>query len=301
MKHIHGYPKVYALGHPAIAELLDGQVVVEEKIDGSQFSFAVLDGELSLRSKGQDMHPDAPEKMFDLAVASVLKRVDELQPGYIYRAEYLRSPKHNTLAYEEAPEDYLLIFDIERADNDFLNWHEKRDEAERIGLACVPRFQVAPDSMEALTALLETESCLGGPKVEGVVIKNYGRFGKDGKILAGKFVSEQFKETHKVEWKKSNPTQGDVVQNLISSLRTDARFHKAVQHLRDRGELEEADRDIGKLIKEVHRDVDEECAAEIADALLRWALPKIKRGVAGGVAEWYKRQLAERQFAGRDA
>lgn len=89
MKHIHSYPKVYSLGHPAIAELLDGPAVVEEKVDGSQFTFGIIDGELTLRSKGQDIHPDAPEKMFSLAVQSVQERLGHLTPGYIYRTEFL--------------------------------------------------------------------------------------------------------------------------------------------------------------------------------------------------------------------
>jgi ATP-dependent RNA circularization protein (DNA/RNA ligase family) len=38
---ILSYPSIYALGHRAIRELFDGPVVVEEKIDGSQFSFGV--------------------------------------------------------------------------------------------------------------------------------------------------------------------------------------------------------------------------------------------------------------------
>lgn len=297
MRHIHSYPKVYSLGHPAIADLLDGPVVVEEKVDGSQFTFAVLDGELCLRSKGQDIHPDAPEAMFVKAVESVREREDALEPGFIYRAEFLQNPKHHTLAYEAVPEGHLLVFDIERAENDFLAWHEKRDETERIGLACSPRFAVDVSSMAALDEVLESESCLGGCLMEGVVIKNYARFGRDKKILAGKYVSERFKETHKTEWKQQNPAAGDVVQTLIEAHRTEARWEKAVQHLAERGDLEGADRDIGMLIKEVHRDIDEECREEIAAALVKWALPKVKRGAAGGLPEWYKRRLAERQFA----
>ncbi len=37
----HSYPKIYGLGHKAITELLSDNVMVEEKIDGSQFSFGI--------------------------------------------------------------------------------------------------------------------------------------------------------------------------------------------------------------------------------------------------------------------
>ena len=53
------------MGHKAIAELLKGPVYVEEKVDGSQFSFGVDEnGEIRVRSKGCELVLDAPEKMF---------------------------------------------------------------------------------------------------------------------------------------------------------------------------------------------------------------------------------------------
>ena len=37
MEKINGYPSVMQLGHKMIAEIFSGPVLVEEKIDGSQF------------------------------------------------------------------------------------------------------------------------------------------------------------------------------------------------------------------------------------------------------------------------
>ena len=57
---IRSYPKVFNLGHAAMADLLGGNVVVQEKVDGSQFSFARTDsGQLLFRSKGAEIHPEA--------------------------------------------------------------------------------------------------------------------------------------------------------------------------------------------------------------------------------------------------
>lgn len=56
----HSYPKVYALGHRALAELLLDEVLVEEKIDGSQFSFGRFGGDLKARSKGCQLNVDYP-------------------------------------------------------------------------------------------------------------------------------------------------------------------------------------------------------------------------------------------------
>jgi hypothetical protein len=39
MSSWHSYSSIYALGHKALAELFMEPVLIEEKVDGSQFSF----------------------------------------------------------------------------------------------------------------------------------------------------------------------------------------------------------------------------------------------------------------------
>ena len=55
--------------------------------------------------------------------------------------------------------------------------------------------------------------------------------------------------------------------------------------------------DIGKLIVEVGADIEKECAEEIAEVLFKWAWPQVRRGSTAGLAEWYKSELLEKQFA----
>ena len=64
MNSWHSYPSVYNLGHRALEPLLAHPLNIEEKVDGSQFSFGRFDGVLRVRSKGQELIIDAPEKMF---------------------------------------------------------------------------------------------------------------------------------------------------------------------------------------------------------------------------------------------
>lgn len=291
----HSYPSIYALGHRAIAELFLDEVLIEEKVDGSQFSFGRFDGELKCRSKGQQLHVNAPEKMFEVAVETAA--VLDLKDGWTYRAEYLQKPKHNSLAYSRAPERNLIIFDINSGHEQYLTYEEKKSEAQRIGLEIVPIIkQSKVETPSELLELLERESILGGQKIEGIVIKNYNRFGIDKKVLMGKYVSEAFKEVHSKEWKNSNPTKHDIIQSLILRLKTTARWSKAVQHLKERGELTETPQDIGLLLKEVHADIRKECSEEIRDALFNYAISHILRGTTAGLPEWYKKELMEKQF-----
>ena len=91
---MHSFPKVYAVGHRAIAELFLGDVLVEEKVDGSQFSFCLSDSGLEFRSRGAVVYAENAG-MFSLAVEAVKSIADLLHPGWTYRAEYLMKPKHN--------------------------------------------------------------------------------------------------------------------------------------------------------------------------------------------------------------
>lgn len=297
---LHSYPSLFNLGHKAIQFLLDVPVIVEEKIDGSQISFGVgTDGELRIRSRGAQIYLDAPNAMFAKAVEVIRPLASRLTPGSTFRGEYLAKPKHNTLAYNRTPKNYIIIFDIERTHGDFLGPVEKAATAEALGFETVPHlFQGKVNSADELRAFLERESILGGQKIEGVVIKpaSYDLYGTDKHVLMGKFVSEAFKEIHGGEWRKSNPTSGDVLQEIIAKFTTPSRWNKAVQHLKEAGQLEDSPRDIGKLIKEVPMDVLKECREEIAAELWAAFWPKIQRGLTAGLPQWYKEELLKLQF-----
>lgn len=300
MSSWHSYPSIFALGHRALENLFANPVLVEEKVDGSQFSFGKFCGELKVRSKGKEMLPDVPEKMFAEAVHVVTSL--DLRDGWTYRGEYLQKPKHNSISYSRVPQNHIILFDINTDQERYLSHEEKAAEAVRIGLQVVPvMFFGMVDNPAMVQAFLERESILGGSKIEGVVLKNYSQFGGDKKVLMGKYVSEAFKEVHKKEWGESNPKQGDIVIRLIAMLKTDARWGKAVQHLAESGKLENSPRDIGKLFIEVKEDIKKECKDEIKDTLYSWAIDAILRGSCGGLPEWYKGRLLESQFKDEEA
>jgi hypothetical protein len=290
------YAKIYALGHSAIAELFFDEVVVQEKVDGSQFSFGVVDGELHARSKGAVVNVDAPDGMFAKAVETITK-LSGLPEGVVFRGEYLQRPKHNTLAYDRVPRGHIVLFDVSRAGEHYTQPDGVREWGERLGLEAVPTFRVAKlSSFTDVEHLMENVSMLGGQKVEGLVFKNYHRFGIDGRVLMGKHVSERFKEVHRDDWRQRQLAGGDIKQELCHMYRTEARWDKAVQHLRDRGELTGTPKDIGALLKEVQLDIEAECADEIKDRLWKWIRKDVLRSSGFGLPEWYKQRLAVGQF-----
>lgn len=291
------YPKIWNFGHPQAKDLLLDDVVVQEKVDGSQFSFGVIDGVLRVRSKGAEIVVDAPPAMFKRAVETVKRLEPTLLPGCTYRGEVLDKPKHNALAYDRTPKDHIILFDITVGHEEYAAHFDVMAEGQRLGLEVVPTlFFGKITSPEFLRSFLDTTSVLGGQKIEGVVVKNYHRHGIDGKQMMGKFVSEAFKEIHSNEWKKENPSQGDVLATLIDAFRSPARWQKAVVHMEEQGKLTYSPKDIGPLIHEVQKDTLEEGREEIIEALLKWVLPHVKRTCVAGLPEWYKQRLLERQF-----
>jgi RNA ligase len=295
MGHINSYPSVMQIGHKMIADIFKSPVLVEEKIDGSQFSFGIIDGELSCHSKGKQQLIDAPDDMFQKAV-NVIKTLP-LQKGWMYRGEFLAKPKHNTLSYARTPKNNIILFDINSGLEEYLSPRDKLLEAERIGLECVPKmFEGLVEDFEMFKSFLDKESTLGGCKVEGVVVKNYSIFTSEKKAAMGKYVSEDFKEKHDGDWKGRNLNKSDLEFLLIEEYKTEARWRKALEHLRDDGKLEGSPRDIALFMKEVPVDILKECEQEIKDKLFKHFWPKISRGVIRGLPEWYKDYLAKGAF-----
>ena len=299
---MRSYPKIYNLGHGAIKEIFLDEVQVEEKIDGSQFSFGVYDGVLKCRSKGvefEDVNGYFPE-LFDFAVATAKALKDKLNEGWTYRCEYLKlnkfgKAKHNCLEYDRVPQKNLIVFDIDTGLESYIDYDTKVKECQRIGLECVPLlYKGGIDNQDKFKELLNNKSILGDVDIEGIVIKNYKRFGTDKKVLMAKFVNEHFKEVHKREWKTENSK--DILTIIGESLKTEARWEKAIQHLYDNGQIENTPKDIGALLKEINIDILSEETEWIKEKLFEWGKKKILKIAVSGFPQWYKEKLVEKQF-----
>ncbi len=297
---IKAFPKVFTLGQDYIRDIFDGPVEVTEKIDGSQFDWGKINGELFMRSKGKIIFAAAPEKMFLQAIDYVQSIEAIIPDNTVFYAEYLKTPKHNTLKYERVPLNHLMLFGVSDAYGSKFNMGTA-EYSEMLQIDHVPLIYYGHiGNMEELAAMLETDSILGGCKVEGVVVKNYAKQfllgGQPMPLMMGKFVSENFKEVNQKTWKGEHTGKGKW-ELFCEAYRTPARWNKAIQHLADIGELENSPRDIGKLIKEIQRDITEEEKQTIMEFLFREFGNEVLRKSIAGFPEYYKEKLAERSFA----
>ena len=291
------YPKIYNLGNKWLgAELLDNEVTIEEKVDGSQFSWGLaVSGELWAKSKRADINFDSPG-MFEKATETVIMLGPVLVPGFTYRGEFLQKPRHNKLAYGRVPYENIIGWEIETDEGKFLSWETKQAQFSLMGLETVPLlFCGLVTGREQLDDLLDADSILGGNnKIEGIVIKNYVTPAHDGGLLVGKLVSTAYRESKAV--KKPKGSTPEVVNNIIEAYRSEARWQKAVQALSESGQLAGTLRDIGLLIKTVSQDVYEEDGADIAEILFKGMWKTINKGIIDGLAQWYQELLLDEVF-----
>lgn len=286
---IYGYGKIYNLGDRRVEGILDGPVSIEEKIDGSQFSFLKDDsGVLHFRSKKVElllgMNP-----LFDKSMTGVLSQFGKVPEGYVFRGEALRIPQHNHLRYSRTPRHHVIIWDVHKLGEECLPYDEMKAIAEDAGFEVVPQYaaDLKVNRISDLKAFLDEESILGGP-IEGIVIKARGKLNGDGNLLAAKFVAPSFRE---VTGTSKHRGSKNPFKELGQKYCTEARWMKAVQHLRESGELTGTLADIGRLIKEVHTDLQDECVDQIKEDLWSLARKDILKESSKGLSEWYKDHL----------
>ena len=301
----HKYGKIYNLSHREVEGFLTEECVIEEKVDGSQFSFGVFDGELRVFSRRVELTNQDPPKDFRAAIQSVREAHDAhgLVDGWTYRGECVARKQHNTLVYERTPKGNVIIFEIDKGNQKLLSYEDKYAEATRIGFETVPMFFIGNVTQEVLDQCMKQKPFLGGEMMEGVVIKRVPDKvidGRDKKVLMAKFVSDKFKERHDKEWNKDKVARREIPVVIAQQFSTPARWEKAAQRIRDEGKLETENplRNIPLIIKEVWRDIEEEEMDTIKDQLYNHFKKDIQRQSVKGIPNWWKDKLNDNiQFA----
>lgn len=299
------YGKIHAIGHRATEGLLDREVAIEEKVDGSQISWGLVGDppRLSIRSKRLELDLDEPPNLFGPSVKSILRMRSEgtLSAGTVYRGEALGRPRHNTIAYGRVPAGHIALFDVDTGTQHYIGYREKERVAAALGIEAVPRlFEGRLTSREQLKELLKLESFLGGQTIEGVVIKRVAGaplFGEDGLPVRAKYVSERFKEAHarNPDWKRTSQT--DFLKGLADSVSGPVRWEKVVTGLEAEGLIEGGSPvEIGKIVRHIREDVRDECLDDIKDNLWGHFERRFLAAVTKGFPEWYKERLSRSAF-----
>ena len=305
--------------------LLDGEVVVEEKIDGSNFRIQIQGDKIKIGSRRVDDLAEITreelivlkdEKMFKKGFNIVFEMREKLfnllniyqQDKILLFCEYLQDKKHNALCYERIPKNYLVLFDVVFEKNGELRHIYKLNDkilkheiADYLGIEKINIMYEGEFKKDLFSKFLKEKSQLGKEIVEGIVIKNYNRHYPVDLIstkaykdfaLVGKWVREEFKEVLAREW-RGKKAKGNDYEELINSLLTQARLNKAIMRLKEEGKINNEKRDLAVLIPEFVNDVVDEEKENIKGVLWKLFFEEFKRKAQRFVVKEYLKKLEE--------
>ncbi|MDW7711187.1 MAG: RNA ligase family protein [Deferrisomatales bacterium] len=156
-----------------VADLLSGDVVVEEKIDGANLGFSVSEGgDLRCHNRGSYLTPESCQPQFRPLWSWLAPResalMDALWPDRVLFGEWCVAV--HSVRYDRLP-DWFLGFDVyDREAGSF--WDTSRRDAllTELGLEAVPRLASGRFSVEDLEGMLDG-SRVGDVPMEGLMVR----------------------------------------------------------------------------------------------------------------------------------
>lgn len=264
------YHSIVRYGHRSTREVLNrgDQIIIQEKVDGANASFAVVDGELKCWSRNRELNMSNTLEGFYVWAKQNIE-VDKLLEGVVYFGEWTAQHK---VVYEGYAKQFFL-YDIYNLHlEEYVSFSMVRDEAKRLGLNLIPVFFEGEfESFEQLMSYVGRTELNGklGQEVsgEGIVVKNVDyrdSFGKQMfvKLVVDKFAEVQMQKAPKDPKKKFTPEELKV-RECITSPRVEKQLFKMIEE----GLLERdyGVEDMGKILKHISPLVAEDILKEEMD------------------------------------
>ena len=246
----HKFPDVDRLTQWLVdnKNVLDGNIEITEKLDGSNFSFYKMDGENIHCSRSGPIKPENRNN-FTQSIEFANSVIDKLKPHEAIFGEHVAN--HHIVHYidDRYPFYAFGVYDMER-ETFCKNWQSR---CNKLGIPTVVKIISDEElTLENLLNLRSGESMLG-PQREGIVIKDYDR------QQMFKLVDPQFEESHTQKPARVPQLIDEKTQAFVDANATDMRIMKAIFRLHDE-EGEAFDMPImAKLPRAVEADIIKEC------------------------------------------
>ncbi len=192
-----------------VEELLSGEVVVEEKVDGANLGFSVDEGgALLAQNRGKLLELDALQGQWRPLRRWLVERrhalVDALAPGLTLFGEWCFAV--HSVRYTRLP-DWFVAFDVlDRASGRFWSADRRSELAAGLDVRVVPELGRGRFDVAALTRLLGRSRLTEGP-AEGL----YVRREEDGHLVArAKLVRAEFVQQIDEHWSKRQLEQNSL-------------------------------------------------------------------------------------------
>lgn len=285
------FPKLKYPSHESTDGILDGEVVVTEKLDGANFRFSWEDGLVVGTRNHTYRHDDENlPKAFEHAVEYLHERLAEADNTWLAgfqsgdwtlfgEAMHYHSLKYTDIDYvnpqsgapyfgeyfttsdvEREPAPNVVLFDIFHEDEGWLPW----DEVENIVKSSPFVLTDVLDrgnghTLKSEGALSIPEESMFGGNPEGIVVRR-----TDGSVRAKK-VSEDFKEQNAQAFDDPSKASSDAAQ-FVAGYVTNARIEKRANALVDEGQYDAIEM---PMMRDLPREVLVDAMHEVAwDELL---------------------------------
>jgi hypothetical protein len=202
MSDYKAYPKIHRLGKEETDGILDGPVIVQEKIDGANISIFQLDGKLRCGTRTRMLPEIESFNGFQEAVQSnfQLAMFFSRHPDSILYGEWL--VKH-TITYPDEAYRKIYLFDIyDRRKAEWASQEDVREWAETLGLQYPHIFAEGQLTEEEIKAYVGKSAI--APAGEGVVLKRLDFNNAFGDNCYAKIVHEKFKEANAIVFGGNN-------------------------------------------------------------------------------------------------
>lgn len=263
MSEYKAYPKIHRLGKEETDNILDGPVIVQEKVDGANISIFELDGKLRCGTRTRMLPEDESFNGFQEAVKSNLNLAMYFSrnPDHILYGEWL--VKH-TITYPDEAYRKIYLFDIyNRVTKEWLPQETVRAEAEFLGLEYPNIFAQGVLTEEVIKEFVGKSHI--APAGEGVVIKHEGFVNKFGDHVYAKIVHEKFKESNAIVFggnNKHSETYWEMY--IVNKYCTVGRVQKVMQKLQAETERRLDMKETPQIAGTAYHDLITEEAWEIA-------------------------------------
>ncbi len=216
LEEVRGYPlcadipkyqHVSRLTNDETGGLLDGDVIVQTKIDGANLTVAWTPekGHIIASRNNAKSVGGKPMEGFRGAVQYCLSHIGlmVLSKEFILRGEWL---VRHSMNYPKEYMQHFYVFDVQRyKDHSYLHPDEYIPLLEKCGIKYIPVLaRLSNPAMKELAKLAEGPDEFGAEQKEGIVIKRYDFINKYGRVQWGKIVHENFQIKNKLAFRPKN-------------------------------------------------------------------------------------------------
>jgi hypothetical protein len=218
------YPKIYSFDKDECLGILNGTVYIEEKVDGSQTSVWLEDGELKMGSRNYEVTNDSFRGFTEYIRTfndGIFMRFLSENPSYILYGEWLVP---HSIHYPKEMYHQFYLYDIfDTSTSKILS-----EWIPPLGVIRAPLLATIINPTIGQIKQYVGKSNLGAKQGEGVVIKNYDFINKFGDNCHAKMVIENFKEVSKA---KITHADGTFEAHCCNLYVTQARIRKIMHKI----------------------------------------------------------------------